>query len=628
MTEQKSRTEKSPPRRAFLQRLLEIGTGAALLTEIECSAEAQAPLPPDAKSPLSTNAVTGECTQGKPLIKPRVQARVHINQVGYSPTDPKRAVISANRSLTNLSFAIVDDDVTPETRFKGKLLLYEDSSSSKSTGSSLIHYHADFDSFDREGRYRLRLGDGRQSEPFSIGRNVYTRLVPLMLQYFETQSCGEYTPAAHGPCHLDDGIALGGPRDGQKIDATGGWHDAGDYLKFVETTSYVTALMLTSFLRYSEAFPHRKKGGQLPELLAHAKVGLDWLHKMHPTPDEFYYQVGDASDHELWRLPEDDNPNKNSKWKPRPVLFGVGANLAGRTAASFALSALLYKPYDRAFAAKCLKSAETVYALGLKNKGVLTTKPADFYPETSWADDMEWAAVRLFEATGKQDYLTQAIEFSLLAGASGREASVYNSHALAHFALYPHVAKKDKARLLEYLKEDAEAVRRHSSNPYTLGTPYIWGTAEAAAGAAMVCRGYGLLTKNEEYLTLAKRQRDFVLGCNPFGICCLIGSGTRYALNPHHQIANLKAIELTGAIIGGPANYALYKGNAIELDSLEYGVPMQTLPTDPQELRALSVYQDSVGDYIANEPANDYTAKFLLVAAYDIATTYAAKPDS
>ena len=144
----------------------------------------------------------------------------------------------------------------------------------------------------------------------------------------------------------------------------------------------------------------------------------------------------------------------------------------------------------------------------------------------------------------------------------------------------------------------------------------------------MVCRGYGLLTKNEEYLTLAKRQRDFVLGCNPFGICCLIGSGTRYALNPHHQIANLKAIELTGAIIGGPANYALYKGNAIELDSLEYGVPMQTLPTDPQELRALSVYQDSVGDYIANEPANDYTAKFLLVAAYDIATTYAAKPDS
>ncbi len=614
------------PRRAFLARVAGLTAGAAFLAP-EPPAEAQAlsqtpPVPanPAAKDP-SLPARKG---RGKLPYQTRLQARVHVNQVGYHPADPKRAVVSANRPITVPAFVIVDDDVTPQVRFRGTLAHYEESALAK---NALLHYHADFDRFDRPGRYRLRLSDGRQSEPFSIGKEVYTRLMPLFSQYFDTQTCGAYTGAAHGPCHLDDGVALGGPRDGQKLDASGGWHDAGDYLKFVETTSYVTAVLLTGYSRHPEVFPHFDHAAGLPELLARAKVGLDWLLKMHPAPDEFYYQVGDETDHDFWRLPEDDIPAKNPKWKPRSVLYGVGANLAGRTAAAFALASTLYRPYSRAFAARCLKAAQSVYALGLKNKSILSTKPADFYPELTWADDMEWAAVRLFEVTGRQEYLTQALEFSLLAGSAGVETSVYNTHSMAHFALYPHVAKKEQERLLDYLHQDAQAVRRRAANPYSLGTPYVWGTAEAAAGAAMVCRAYGLLAKDPEFLTLANRQRDFVLGCNPFGLSCLIGGGTRYALYPHHQIANLKEMELSGAIIGGPALYGLYKGNEIALDNLEYAIPQRDLPTDPLELDTLSVYQDNVADYIANEPANDYTAKFLLVAAFDISTLNPKRED-
>ena len=31
---------------------------------------------------------------------------------------------------------------------------------------------------------------------------------------------------------------------------------------------------------------------------------------MHPRPDEFYYQVGDETDHDTWRLPEQERPKK------------------------------------------------------------------------------------------------------------------------------------------------------------------------------------------------------------------------------------------------------------------------------------------------------------------------------
>src|SRR5262249_16906138 len=154
------------------------------------------------------------------------------NQVGYLPGDPKRAVIPASGPLSTVAFTVIDDAVAPQVRYAGKLVKHGKSAPKNALYS--VYYFADFDGLQQPGRYRLRLADGRISEPFSIGNDVYNQLLPLLLQYFETQTCGDHRSAAHGPCHLDDGIIAAGPRKGQHIDVTGGWHDAGDYLKFVE----------------------------------------------------------------------------------------------------------------------------------------------------------------------------------------------------------------------------------------------------------------------------------------------------------------------------------------------------------------------------------------------------------
>jgi len=605
--------ENDLSRRGFLRGIVGVGAGLTSAWAVPASGQPPAAPMPDSRANQSgAQNAPGSASAG-PLPVKRSAARVYVNQVGYLPQEAKRAVIPADGPVAGSAFCLVADDVIPEVHYRGALTEYSDT---KPQDGYAHYFFADFSDFTRPGRYRVRLSDGALSYPFTIGKDLYGRLLPLILRYFDMQRCGDQRTEQRKPCHHDDGIAVGGPRDGQVIDSSGGWHDAGDYLKFVETTSFSTALMLFAYAHFPQVFAEQTRNTRLPLLLDHARVGLDWLLKMHPTPDEFYYQVGDASDHESWRLPEDDDPARNPNWKPRKVFYGVGANLAGRCAAAFAMASRLYRRYDAPFAARCLRAAQSVYRLGLQNQKILSTTPDDFYPEKTWEDDMEWGAAALYEATRRREYLDQALQFARAAGASQDAFSVYDTHALAHYALYPHAGEAYKGRLRAYLEEEAEQVRRRAANPFGLGTTYRWGTGEAAAGAALSCLLHAALTQEEKSLAVARQQRDFILGCNPFDLCCVIGAGTRYPQFPHHPIANIANIELSGALIGGPASVRSLRKMQTDLTDVEFSVH----PAHPGDLTGLpdeaGYYYDSAENYVTNEPANDYTAKFLLLTAF------------
>jgi hypothetical protein len=539
-----------------------------------------------------------------------LEAHVHVNQLGYLPSEPKRAVVAASDAVPGGSFTIVDERAPHAVRYLGSLREYR-TGDGEPYGQYARHYFADFDRFARPGRYRVGLSNGKLSAPFTIAADLYRRLTPLVAGYFDIQRCGDQTHPARNRCHMDDGVISGGPRDGQPFDAMGGWHDAGDFLKFTVTTSYVTALLLFAH----EHLPAPPKSGKAQaeegSLLPQARVGLEWLLKMHPSPEELYFQVGDESDHDEWRLPEEDTPRRNCAWRPRTVAFGAGANLAGRCAAAFAMASRHYRQDDPAFAARCRRAAVSVYALGMENQNVQTTQPASFYPETTWLDDMEWGAVEIYRATGSPFYLDQALDFSRAAGPAAAEASVYNTHALAHYTLWRQAPRQERDRLLDYLRSDADLARSRSRNPYGLATPYTWGTTAAAAGSALTCLLYSALSRDRGYRDIARHQRDFILGCNPFGESCVIGVGTRFPQYPHHQIANIADIELTGAVVGGPASRSIFQEEAISLNepSLE-NMTIGPVPADDPD-DEVAVYHDSAQDYVTNEPANDYTATFL-----------------
>ncbi len=98
---------------------------------------------------------------------------------------------------------------------------------------------------------------------------------------------------------------------GLRIDATGGWFDAGDYLHFTETTSYTVAMMLQAVA----SFPAQVGAHGQVSFSGEAKFGLDFLRQMwNERTRTLYLQVGTGeansnflADHDIWRLPQADD---------------------------------------------------------------------------------------------------------------------------------------------------------------------------------------------------------------------------------------------------------------------------------------------------------------------------------
>src|SRR5262249_31558058 len=171
-----------------------------------------------------------------------------------------------------------------------------------------------------------------------------------------------YNPWLGVKCHqLDGRIAYGPLPAGTEIDARGGWHDAGDLLKYHMTSGNATAQMLLAHLLSQRLVPEGWKSADRvdalgdrgpngrPDLLDEARWGLEWMLKLHPAPDQLYHQVADDRDHVGFRLPQNENADYGwGKGGARVVYFADGrpqglrqfksestgvANIAGRYAA-------------------------------------------------------------------------------------------------------------------------------------------------------------------------------------------------------------------------------------------------------------------------------------------------------
>src|SRR5205807_4117629 len=164
-----------------------------------------------------------------------------------------------------------------------------------------------------------------QSPAFRIGTaaNVYSGALANSLFFYQTERDGPgFIPNAlrTAPGHLNDQSAMtyltphanssGRFRGdltplGTTIDASGGWWDAGDYLKFVQTTSYTVDVLLAGV---RDVPTQMGAGSGAANLTAEAKFGATWLLRMWDDPTKtLYYQVGigtgnakTVGDHDIW----------------------------------------------------------------------------------------------------------------------------------------------------------------------------------------------------------------------------------------------------------------------------------------------------------------------------------------
>ncbi len=385
------------------------------------------------------------------------QIHIRINQVGYIP-DEYKSGIAFSHSRVKGDFYLVDEQ-TGTSLFT----IHPQKTDSEGWGTFKYYYELDFSKVEQPGRYHIESKkSGSRSRVFTISKDAYKHRQEELLGFMRQQRCG-YNPFLDHLCHQKDGRSAYGPMpDSTFVDVSGGWHDAGDQLKYLITGSYATAHMLLAYEQYPDRFADRVNAlGQdgpngIPDVLDEAKWGLDWIHKLHPAPDQLVHQVADDRDHVGWKMPYEDPSDygwgKNSY---RVAYFATGkpqglnkykseatgvSNLAGRSAAAMALAARIWKDdlKDPAFAEKCMEAARSLYQLGKEKEGFQqgNSYGAPYrYGEETWADDMEWGAAELYKTTGDSRYLEDAIRYARMAGTT----SWMPLDTAKHYQYYPFI---------------------------------------------------------------------------------------------------------------------------------------------------------------------------------------------
>ena len=81
-----------------------------------------------------------------------------------------------------------------------------------------------------------------------------------------------------------------------RSDATGGWHDAGDYNKYVVNAGVTVGSMLLAWEMYRNRLEKvhldiPESGGPLADVLAEVKWEMDWLLKMQAPDGSVYHKL-------------------------------------------------------------------------------------------------------------------------------------------------------------------------------------------------------------------------------------------------------------------------------------------------------------------------------------------------
>ncbi len=598
--------------------------------------------------------------------------KIRYNLVGYVTGGAKTAILMTGTAISSGKFDIIVAS-TGQKAFTGNI-----STTSKGSWNSTYSntYLIDFSTFNTVGTYYMQVAGtvSAKTGNFRIdsANNIYAALSNNGLLYFEAQRDGPNvvsTVLNRKASHLNDQNAKAYTQpsystDGNDTllsdltatgltrDVSGGWFDAGDYIKFVYTAAYVDGLMF---------FGNRERASSASAFLGESRFGMDWLLKMWDgSTRTLYYQVGIGSgnsnivaDHDLWRLPEADDgialtSSPNNKYiKNRPVLRAgapgskISPNLAGRLAAAYGLCYQLYHTSDPSYANQCLIAGDQVFGLANTSPGsLLTVSPHDYYPGDIWHGDMEWGAAEMALAlqegagslpsglsqTDPNYYITQSANWAKASITDGPDTlNLYDPTDIGHFDLFKALGRTSatgfavtQSDLKNNLNSQlSSAVSGASGDPFGKGFSSD-DTVSKNMGLAVTAHLYDTMANVSTYRAYELGRLDWALGMNAWGTSFVIGAGSMFPNCPQHQIANLVGSltggsnVLKGAVVNGPnASSVFTSGNLGTVDG------MKACPTDGVDRFSSYTghslrYIDDVRSWMSSEPADDYTMNGIL----------------
>lgn len=468
-----------------------------------------------------------------------------------------------------------------------------------------------------EGDYRFSA-DGTSVE-LSVRSDPYSRFLQEPLVHLRRMRSGADVPPPRRPSHLGDAEAPvwvpdGDPAEGRWkvdpsgrfVDVAGGWYDAGDQIKFTLNIAYTTYHLLLAYDLSPALFENHPGEEGLPQIIAEARQGLEWLTKVHPDPNTFVIQVGDERDHEQpLRLPEDDALDGH-----RPALCALSRVHMASASAALAMGARVWELRgDLENAARYRSAAVRIFERLQKPDTVLTAfergKVNDFYRDTSEADQVALAAVQLYRLTHRPEYLEIARE---AAPPAVDEPSWAAWNWSANYALLR--LGEDRAAGRRLYEETGGYVRHAAERgqPWGLPTPYVWGSlhrwTEAAIAARLTAIEMGPCRDRD---ALFDDVVDYLFGRNNWGVSFLfteqLPNSVRHIYSPAYRLLGLFP---TGALSEGPGDRAGHDGlNAY------FEIP----PDDPFHYfnTQAGVFFDSSSDFMCQESTINGQADAVLL---------------
>ncbi len=534
-----------------------------------------------------------------------------LNQIGYKPGSIKRAIYFGNET----QFEIVDYN-TKNTVFKAEI----EQGRYEELASETCNY-CDFSAYTTPGKYYIKVGSDI-SYSFEISDGVFKEATELVLKCYYYNRCGcaihdEKWNLHHEPCHTGNAIMrrftgeldsqgrmISEPTDVVVEDVLGGWHDAGDYGRYVPWECSALVKMMEAYRinpsLFSDDTGIPESGNGIPDILDEARYTLEWLLKLQREDGAFYHKLTS------WHHAGMVSPENDTK---QFFLWPVSVDASISAAAALSMAARVFEKYDPKLASRCLKAALGGYEWARANAET-GAYPAKEDSETGNARSGDLnanfaaAAASLYMTTGEAKYHDEFKEYSL------KTNGVIASEML-DYILNEENRELDREFIAEIAQRFAKKSEEYQSKFDSTAFEF---TLHTGGYANMMLMGNCFNMIVTDMLTGSNSQRiieenvNYALGKNALGYCGILGMGSKQIEHAHLRFPT------PGWITGGATSFDIliqrFKYCMLNPDGTmkETRISENTPP--------LKCYVDEFNYFYINEPTISCNANALFTFAY------------
>ena len=432
----------------------------------------------------------------------------------------------------------------------------------------------------------------------------YYEALAMSLYFYDSNACG--TGITDGPltwrgdCHTYDANASVGSLDSSlrsvvdpdgdgKVDVSGGWHDAGDHIKFNLTIGFgLSSLGISEYLNEGIY----AKAGARDHLEYEMRWGADYLMKTTFLDDSGKVvavagTVADGNvDHGIWTAPEVQTYERPIYWL---TASKNNSAVCGEMACGLLASAYVLQKSDPDYSAKCIKYAKALIDFGTKNRSNNCDGMSFYSTDSMCEDELALASAWLYIlGEGSQPSLKPS---------SGQYDGIYDYYLYSWdkvwqgYSALMYKATGDKAfsQELEFELNNQGGLKEGTYNANG------WGASRYNCAKQM--NAYLLADGNPDssFAKGAKYQLDFILGNNSRGYSYLLGFGDKWPTHIHHRAAN-------------PGGEGITSAQNPEAIYTNYGMLVGGEDSSGN-------YQDHADQYQFTEGALDYNACFAIACA-------------